>query len=107
MAEVLINAQSIPAATTLTDAYTVPALTTAVLSSIVVCNQGSSTTFRIAHSIAGAADTAAQYLYYNQAIAANATFTATLGITLTAGDVIRVYSVTGNVSFNIYGSQVT
>lgn len=103
-----VLAQSLPVIATLTDAYTVPALTSTVLSSIVVTNQSVITAaFRISIAVAGAADTPAQYLYYDTALPANDTFVATLGISLATTDVVRVYSNSGNVSFNLFGVQVT
>ena len=104
----LVLAQSKPSATTLTDSYTVPASTTAVISSIVICNQSATaTSFRISIAKAGAADTAAQYLYYDVSIDGNDTFVATIGATLAATDVVRVYNTLATLSFNIFGVQVT
>lgn len=106
MAETLkVLGQSKPLATTLTDAYTVPALTTAVVSSIVICNQGAATSFRISVAVAGLADTAKQYLFYDTAIAANTTYTVTIGISLGAADVVRVYNTLATLSFNIFGVE--
>ena len=99
--------QSAPAATTLTDAYTVPAATQTVLSTVVVCNQGAATTFRVSIAVAGAADTPKQYLYYDTAIAQNATLTATLGISLATTDVVRVYAGAATLSFNVFGVEIT
>lgn len=109
MAETLKNlGQAIPAGNTLSDLYTVPGATSATGSSLVVCNQGSAdTTFRVAHAIAGAADTPAQYLYYDVVVYAKSSFVATLGITLAATDVVRCHSGNGLVSFNLYGVEVT
>lgn len=103
-----ILGQSKPSAATLTDAYTVPALTSATVSTITVANQSSaSTSFRISVAIGGAADTAAQYLYYDIAIPGNDTFATTIGITLASGDVIRVYNTLATCSFNIFGVEAT
>jgi hypothetical protein len=99
--------QSNPAATTLTDAYTVPGATQAVVSSIVVANRGAATSFRVSIAIAGAADDNKQYIYYDIAIGANTTFAATLGITLGAADVVRVYATLATLSFNIFGVELT
>lgn len=105
MAETLKNlAQANPSAGTLTDIYTVSA--SAMVSSIVICNQGCAATFRLAHAIAGAAATTAQYLYYDQSVPAKQTFVATVGLSLAATDVIRAYASSGSVSFNIYGVEV-
>lgn len=103
-----ILGQSKPSAASLTDAYTVPALTSATVSTITVANQSATaTSFRISVAIGGAADTPAQYLYYDIAIPGNNTFATTIGITLGAGDVIRVYNTLATCSFNIFGVETT
>ena len=100
--------QSKPAATTLTAAYTVPALTSTVVSSLVVCNQSATaTTFRIAIQPAGAAIEAKHYIYYDVIIAGNDTFIATIGLTLGATDVVSVYNDLATLSFNIFGEEVS
>ena len=108
MAETIkVLAQSNPGATTLTDIYTIPASTAAVISSIVVCNQGSATvTFRISIQVNNAADDPKQYLYHDLSIPAHDTFVATLGVTLAAGDVIAVYAGTTDLSFNVFGTEI-
>ena len=103
-----ILGQSKPSAATLSDAYTVPAATTATVSTITVANQSATaTSFRISVAINGATDTAAQYLYYDIAISGNNTFATTIGITLASGDVIRVYNTLATLSFNIFGVENT
>lgn len=100
--------QSKPSATTLTGAYTVPAATQATVSTLVVTNQSSTaTSFRVSVAVAGAADTPAQYLYYDVPIAGNDTFAATLGITLGASDVVRVYNTLATLSFNLFGVETS
>ena len=101
-----ILGQATPLTTTLTDIYTVPALRSTVVSSVVVCNRGTtSTTFRISLAIAGAADTNAQYLYYDVPITKNNTFVATIGISLATTDKVRVYAGNANLSFNLVGVE--
>jgi len=103
-----ILGQSKPSATTLTDCYTVPALTQATVSTITVTNQSSvATAFRISVAVAGLADTPKQYLYYDIAIAGNDTFATTIGVTLGAADVIRVYNTLATLSFNIFGVETS
>lgn len=103
-----ILGQSKPSAATLTAAYTVPAATTATVSTITVANQSATaTSFRISVAINGAADTAAQYLYYDISIPGNNTFATTIGITLGAGDVVRVYNTLATCSFNVFGVENT
>ena len=109
MAEALkILGQSKPAAGVLTAAYTVPAATTTVVSTITVCEQaGVATSFRLSAAVAGAADTPSQYLVYNAPLKANETLALTLGITLGIADVVRVSSLGGSVSFNLFGVEKT
>lgn len=104
--------QSYPTAATLTAAYTVPGATTATVSSISCCNQGAAQdTIRISVAVAGAADTSKQYVVYNLPLSAAGSsmnpYIATIGITLGAGDVVRVYSALGTTSFNIFGAEFT
>lgn len=101
-----VLSQTKPGAASLTTGYTAGNPT--VVSSIVVCNQSSTaTSFRISVAVAGAGDTAAQYLYYDVPINGNDTFVATLGISLAATDVIRVYNTLATLSFNIFGIITT
>jgi hypothetical protein len=97
-----------PSATTLTDLYTVPGATQVVASSLVICNQNAvAVTFRVSVAVAGAGDDPKQYLYYGQSLAANATFIATIGISLAATDVVRVWASSTAMSFNLYGVETT
>lgn len=107
MAEVIkVLGQVNPIAGVLTGAYTAP--NQAVVSSLSVCNQSSTpVTFRVSIAVAGAADAAAQYLYYDVPLAGNATFIATIGVTLGATDVVRVQSSGNAQSFNLFGSEVS
>lgn len=108
MSETLkILAQLSPSATTLTDLYTVPGSTSAVCSSLIICNQNSSdVTFRISLAVAGAANNVKQYLYYDLPLLANDTFIATIGVSLATTDVVRCYASATNVSFSITGVEV-
>lgn len=100
--------QSAPAAATPVDAYTVPGATSAVVSSITVCNRSATaTTFRISVAVAGAAADNKQYVYYDEEIKGNTTFIATIGPTLAATDVVRVYATLATLSFNIFGVELT
>jgi hypothetical protein len=99
--------QSNPAATTSTDLYTVPASTEAILSTIMVCNQAATqATFRVSISVNGAALSDKEYLAYDAAIPGNGFVALTLGVTLGAADVVRVYASTADISFNAFGSEV-
>ncbi len=99
-------AASKPAATTLTDAYTVPGSTQAVVSLVTACNQSATATaIRISVAVAGAADTPAQYVVYDLPILGNETIELLKGVTLGAADVVRVYNTLATVSFNIFGQE--
>ncbi len=100
--------QSDPAATTLTDAYTVPASTEAVISSIQICNRASGAkTVRVSIAPAGAVDALLHYLLYDFSVAANVTHTLKLGVTLATTDVVRVYAITQDVTFSIFGVEIS
>jgi len=98
--------QVAPAATTLTTLYTVPALTSTVVSTLSICNQGASTTYRVAVRPAGASIVASHYVVYDSAINANDIVMLTLGITLSTTDVVSVYSATATMSFNMFGAEI-
>lgn len=104
-----ILGQSNPTASSLTMAYTVPALTQTIISSIVVTNTSPTSTplFRISLAVAGAGDALSQYVYYDLPILPNDTFAITGGITLGAGDVVRVKSTTNDLVFSIFGSEIS
>jgi hypothetical protein len=95
-----------PSATTLTTLYTVPSATQSVGSTLSICNQGVSTTVRVAVRPAGASISAAHYLVYDLALAANDSIMLTLGITLATTDVVSVYAGTATVSFSLFGSEI-
>lgn len=100
--------QSNPSATTLTTLYTVPSATSAVASTLSICNLGSSaTTYRVAVRPAGATLANQHYIAYDASVSANDTVLLTLGITLAATDVVTVYAGTANVAFSLYGSEIT
>ena len=100
--------QSNPAANTNTDLYTVPATTSTVCSTLVICNQAATgATFRVAVRPAGASITTSQYLSYDTNINANDSITLTIGITLATTDVITVRANSTTVSFSLFGSEIT
>lgn len=96
------------AATTETTLYTVPNLTQVVVSSIVVCNRGGiSATYRIALRPNGAAISNEHYLAHDVTVAANDSVPLTLGVTCDAADVFTVRASNGNLTFQIFGSEIT
>lgn len=103
-----VLAQSAPSATTNTDVYTVGAGKQATISTITIANRAaSSTTYRIAIRVAGSALSNEEYIAYDVVIAANDTSALTLGITLGAADVVTVYAGSANLSFNIFGTEIS
>ena len=108
METIKILNRSSPAATTITDLYTVPAATSVVASTLTVCNQNvAKIKFRVSVAVGGAADAPKQYIYYDVELLGKNSFTFTIGFTLAATDVVRVYSDTANTSFNLFGVEVT
>jgi hypothetical protein len=100
--------QVYPSATTNTDLYTVGSGKSAVVSTINVCNNGTTTdAVRIAVRKAGASIENKQYIVYGDAIAPGSFMAITIGITLEATDVITVYSTTGTTAFNAFGSELS
>lgn len=101
-----VLAQSAPSAATLTDIYTVPAATSAAISTIVIVNRSATATaFRIAVAVAGAADATKQYLFYDEPIGGNQTITLTAGLTLATTDVLRAYATLATLSFSAFGVE--
>lgn len=107
MAETIkVLGQLKPAAATLSTLYTVPGAKSAVTSTLSVAEKGGAAAkFRIAVSVAGAAISDEQYISYDSGLLANEAKFLTIGLTLSATDVVRVYSDTGNVSFNLFGAE--
>jgi hypothetical protein len=99
--------QSAPAATTATTLYTVPAATSAVCSTLSICNRGVSTLVRVAVRPTGATLANQHYIVYDASINANESIFLTLGIALATTDVVTVYAGTADVSFSLFGSEIT
>lgn len=100
--------QSNPSANTATTLYTVPAATSAVISTLNICNLGgSATTYRIAVRPAGATLANSHYLVYDGALPALDSIAVSIGATLATTDVVTIYAATGNVAFTAFGSEVT
>jgi hypothetical protein len=96
-----ILVQSNPAATTLTDAYTVPA-GFRFEGYVNVANRSVATAFRISIAIAGAADSPEQYIAYDTPLTQNNIYNSG-DIKANGGDVIRVYATLATLSFSIIG----
>ena len=97
-------------ATTEATLYTVtPGLKEMVSSSLIVCNRaGTASTFRVAVVEDGSGATANEdYIYYDVTIAGADTFVAKLGLTLNGADEVRVYASTANLTFALFGLEIT
>jgi hypothetical protein len=87
--------------------YTVPAGASAVVSSVVMCNQGTtapSPTVTVTHG-----STTTHIFNSPTALASNATISLVLGITLGAGDSIKVSDAGASAStdFTAFGVEIT
>jgi hypothetical protein len=103
-----VLAQSAPSAVTNTDVYTVGSGKQAIISTITVANRSATArTYRIAVRPTGATLANQHYIAYDVPISANDTTALTLGITLTATDVVTVYASTADLSFGIFGSEIS
>jgi hypothetical protein len=100
--------QAAPAATTPVDVYTVPAGAEVIISSIVVSERGGADdVFRISVRPNDAVQADEHYLAFDTPIKANDVVALSLGVTADAGDVVTVFSGSGDVSFNVFGSEVS
>jgi len=98
--------QSNPSATTDTTVYTVPAASSAVVSTIAVCNQAATpATYRISVVPSGQTLAAKNYIVYDSSIIANSMTTYTIGIGLATGDTVHVYSSSTTLSFSVFGTE--
>jgi len=93
----------------LADAYTVPALTSHVVSTVHICNfTGVQETVIIKVAKGGVADANEHYLYPDIACDPNDAFQTTAGFTLNAGDVVRIQASNNNaIAVNFFGSTIT
>lgn len=99
--------QSAPSATTNTNIYTVPAATSTVCSTLVICNQGITTTFRVAVRPAGATLAAQHYIAYDNYVNQYDSVFLTLGISLAATDIVTVYAGSATLSFSLFGTEIS
>ena len=89
-------------------AYTCPAATAAVVSTIAICNQSaSSATYRVAISTTTSFVTSG-YIVFGATVAANDTIFLTCGFTLDATNKYLLSSASAaTVSFTVYGSEIS
>jgi hypothetical protein len=80
----------------------------AICSTLVICNRESAdNTFRVAVRPGGATLANEHYINYDTSVGANDTIYLTLGITLADTDVVSVGASDGNVSFTLFGTEVS
>jgi hypothetical protein len=100
--------QSKPTAATLTTLYTVPSSTSTIISTLTVCNTTATPDeIRIAVRPAGESIADKHYIVHTVGLPAFANYTYTLGVTLAATDVVSVYSLDGDTSFNLFGTEIS
>jgi hypothetical protein len=103
--------QSAPGAAAWTSLYAVPALTSAVVSSIFICNRAAATDYVIIAVIpsgGGVAPPAAStYITAHTPLGGNETYVQTSGIGLETGDMMYAYSTNGTSSFSVFGAEIT
>jgi hypothetical protein len=101
--------QSNPTVNTFTTLYTVPAATQTVASTISICNANTSANanYSVAVRPAGESLTAKNFLISNNVVGSLDSILLTIGLTLGNTDVITIFTTNPNVSFHLYGSEVT
>jgi hypothetical protein len=100
--------QSNPAATTQTTLYTVPASKSAIISTITITNlTATNATFRLAVRPTGETLANKHYIAYDTTVPANDTVALTIGVTLATTDVLACYASTADVSFSVFGSEIS
>jgi hypothetical protein len=97
-----------PSANTATTLYTVPSATSAVCSTLTICNQaGANIFYDVAIRPAGETLAAKHYIAKTSGCVVNDSVMLTLGVTLAATDVVTVFSTGANTSFNLFGSEIS
>lgn len=88
--------------------YNTPSATEAVISSIVITNQASSSvTVRIGMDTTAGTPGASEWLVYDAVVAGNDTVALTLGVTMPASQFIRVSSSANTCNFSAFYSEIT
>jgi hypothetical protein len=97
------------AATTLEELYAVPSATSAVISTITICNRANSArTYRVAiKPLTGTTIATEHYIAYDVTIAGNDTAALTLGLTLASGNSVQVYASAADLTFQAFGSEIS
>jgi hypothetical protein len=95
--------------TSTNDVYTVPSATSAVVSTIFVCNRGvGSATYSISIRPTAATTEANEHFIASEVtISGNDTITITAGIALSADNTIKFTTSSSNLSISAFGTEIT
>jgi hypothetical protein len=100
-----------PSANTQTNVYVVPAATEAVISTITVCNQSASNaSYSLAlmnNSEFASPAGAATFLVRGAIVPASDTIILTIGLTANANMVLAANTNIGNISFGVFGTEIS
>lgn len=83
------------------------ATNSAVCSTLAVCNQGLTATVRVAVRPTGESISAKHFIIYDTVLNANDSMFLTLGISLAPTDIVSVSANTSNVSFSLFGTEIS
>ena len=96
------------AATTNETLYAVPSGSYAVVSTLNICNRSTANiTFRAAIRVANAAINNSHYIAFDTSVPSNDSIALTLGLTLANTDVVTVYAGSANLTFSLFGTEVS
>ena len=88
--------------------YTTPAVTQAVISTIVICNTSASTaTYRIGLDTTAGTPGASEWLVFDSVVAGNDSVCLTIGVCLDAEKFVRVSSSANTVTFSAFVSEIS
>ena len=103
----------VPSANTQTNVYVVPESTEAVLSTVTVCNQTAVNTsyslmyFDESEFNTGASAPSSSFLIRGAVVPAADTIVLTMGLTANANAIISCNATGSDISFSIFGSEIT
>ena len=104
MATTQALSQSTPAATTVTDIYTVPASKLSTVRVLVTNRGATALAYRLSVAPLGASDANSHYFVYDETLAANASGSSP-PLVLQATDVVRAYTDTATLTVTVIGIE--
>jgi hypothetical protein len=106
-----ILGQKNPGSSVITNVYTVPPATDAIISSIVLTNTsgtaGGGVAARVAVNTSTAPITTANYIAYDVNVPGCDTVTLTIGMTMNTGSNISVYANSTSLAISVFGTEIT